>query len=1061
MKRAQILSASAGSGKTYQLAYKYVRDVIEQPEMYRAILAVTFTNKATEEMKSRILREIHVLASGSKSPYTTDLCKELGMTETLVRKQAMRARTLILHDYSRFSVLTIDKFFQRIIRAFIKELGIDLNYNIELDPTQLLERGADNLVEKITNNEELKRWMLEFAEERLKEGDKWDMRGDLRSLGKEIFKEGSRDRTKMRQSKEELGKIVSRAIAHAEAEKQKIMELGQSALKIMQSRGVTPDCFKGGSRSFVFKFQKYAEGDMSAPTATMLKAAESIDEWYGKGAGANIRDIATELMPMLQDICKRHPKAEKAANTASLLRDNYRSFALLADLSQQVEKICEDENLMILGETKHVLSTFVDGSNAPFIYEKVGNTFERFMIDEFQDTSVREWNNILPLLQNAMSASDKCSVLIVGDVKQSIYRWRGGDWRLLQEVAQRDLGPKNVALRPLKDNYRSLEKVVDFNNKVMSSVVDIDNMYLNDILDNALKNKDISKELHASLYDIMKSAYTNHEQTPGRKSSDEGYAELTLYDSTLIDSPFIELIEDAISRGYKYRDILILVRGANDSRKVADLLFKYKEERFTSRGELGFNVHTADALTIENCDVADFVIAIFRLTVNIKDSVQRGIYNRFLGNRYDYKFSEEEIEFFKLISHLSPLEAFEQITMRYKLYERKDRIAYLQAIHEGIYSFSTTRIADIQRYLNWWDERGRNETLSVDMNDNTIEISTVHKAKGLERDVVIIPYCKWDTAPKASLQPIIWSQASGEDVASIGEFPVTYGSAMQNSLFTADYYNELVMSHVDGINLLYVAMTRASKELYMVVPTRLNTKSKSSDTINTIVPLLSKAIRRIVPEGIPYNGAEGLEREVYSYGTKLNRKEKTSAANEQGNITLSTYTSHTPEIKVRYPNHKLSEEGISFDNDARRMGQHLHKVFERANSIDEINTKIEQMAKQSLIADNEALRLKSAIEKSMTNEVVREWFTLDWDDVKSEADIITANSMRRPDRVMIKQGRAVVVDYKFGDNKDPKYCKQVAGYMNILSEMELYEHIEGYVWYISLGEIVKIDDIKQ
>ena len=208
------------------------------------------------------------------------------------------------------------------------------------------------------------------------------------------------------------------------------------------------------------------------------------------------------------------------------------------------------------------------------------------------------------------------------------------------------------------------------------------------------------------------------------------------------------------------------------------------------------------------------------------------------------------------------------------------------------------------------------------------------------------------------------------------------------------------------------------------------------------------------------NGAEGLEREVYSYGTKLNRKEKTSAANEQGNITLSTYTSHTPEIKVRYPNHKLSEEGINFDNDARRMGQHLHKVFERANSIEEINSKIEQMAKQSLIADNEALRLKSAIEKSMTNEVVREWFTLDWDDVKSEADIITANSMRRPDRVMIKQGRAVVVDYKFGDNKDPKYCKQVAGYMNILSDMELYEHIEGYVWYISLGEIVKVDDMK-
>ena len=188
MKRAKILSASAGSGKTYQLAYKYVMDVILQPEMYRAILAVTFTNKATEEMKSRILREIHTLASEAKSPYLNDLCRELEMSEAKVRSQAMRARTLILHDYSRFSVLTIDKFFQRIIRAFIKELGIDLNYNIELDPSQLLARGADNLVEDIAGNIELKKWMLAFAQERLKDGHRWDMRGDLRTLGKEIFK---------------------------------------------------------------------------------------------------------------------------------------------------------------------------------------------------------------------------------------------------------------------------------------------------------------------------------------------------------------------------------------------------------------------------------------------------------------------------------------------------------------------------------------------------------------------------------------------------------------------------------------------------------------------------------------------------------------------------------------------------------------------------------------------------------------------------------------------------------------------------------------------------------
>lgn len=1058
MKRAKILSASAGSGKTYQLAYKYVRDVVEHPEMYRAILAVTFTNKATEEMKSRILREIHLLASGCKSPYIEKLCAELQLTESMVRKQAMRARTSILHDYSRFSVLTIDKFFQRIIRAFIKELGIDLNYNIELDPTQLLVRGADNLVENIADNEELKHWMLEFAEERLSDGDRWDMRGDLRSLGREIFKEGSRERMKMRKSKAELNDIVSRATARAEAAKSSIKALGERGVQIMAECGVRADMFKGASRSFAYKFAKYADGEFFAPNATMLKAAESIDEWYGKGAGAAVHDAAQRLQPLLAELCQSYAKTEKLVNTATLLRDNYRSFALLADLYEQVTKICEEENIMILGETKHILSTFVDGSNAPFIYEKVGNRYERFMIDEFQDTSVREWNNMLPLLQNAMAESDQCSVLIVGDVKQSIYRWRGGDWRLLQEVARRDLGENNVEVEPLKENYRSLERVVSFNNEIIDRVVEIDNQYLNNIIDEALNSRRISKSLHASLYDVMSSAYRNHRQTPGRKYRDEGYAELTLYDSTLIDSPFIEVIEDVISRGYRFSDILILVRGSNDGRKVAEQLFRYKEERYASRGEVGFNILTADALTVENCDVADFVIAVMRLTIDVDNRIERGVYNRFLGKRYDHMFDDEELAFLSHIAHLSPLEAFEQIVMRYSLYERKDRIAYIQALHEGVYSFSTSRIADIARYLEWWDERGHSETLSVDMTADTIEISTIHKAKGLERAVVIVPYCKWDTAPKGSLQTVVWSQAASDELSEIGEFPVTYGSSMQNSEFTPDYYSELVMSHVDGVNLLYVAMTRASKELYMIAPTRLNTKSKSSETFNNIVPLLSRAVTGVVAEAETYNGEEGVERMVYRYGTKIQCETSSDKLDKERNIILDSYTAHTPELKIRYPNHRFTDEGLKFSSSNRRQGVRLHKLFEQAKTIEDIYDALGQMTAQSLISDSEALRLRESIERAMSNVQVQEWFSGEWDDIKNEADIITRESMRRPDRVMIRGRRAVVVDYKFGDNVEQRYCKQVAEYISLLRDMELYDNIEGYVWYILRGEVVKVGE---
>ncbi|MBO7306762.1 MAG: UvrD-helicase domain-containing protein [Alistipes sp.] len=1056
MKRAKILSASAGSGKTYQLAYKYVRDVVERPELYRAILAVTFTNKATEEMKSRILREIHILASGQKSAYMTNLCSELGMSEQAVRKQAMRARTLILHDYSRFSILTIDKFFQRIIRAFIKELGIDLNYNIELDPTQLLSRSADSLVEKISTNEELKQWMLEFAKERIDDGTRWDMRGDLRALGQEIFKESSRQRTSLSKSKHDLGNIVSKAMAEAAVAKDTLQKLGQSAVEIIASYpGLSADMFAGKSRSFVYRFYKYADGDMSEPTTKMVAAANDIDEWYGKNPDAIVSEAAAKLQPLLKEICDSYSQIMKRVNTAKLLHSNYRSFALLADLSQQVEDICREENIMVLGETKHILSTFVDGSNAPFIYEKVGNRFERFMIDEFQDTSVREWKNMLPLLQNAMSESEECSVLIVGDVKQSIYRWRGGDWRLLQSGAIEDLGAGDVQVEQLEHNFRSLEKIIDFNREVIDAVVATDNQYLNNIVDTALSNKEISESLHSSLHNIVATAYNKHKQLLGRKYDDEGYAEMCFYDTALEDSPFIEVIEDAIARGYKYRDILILVRGKSDGNKVAERLLEYKDKRFTVNNEVGFNILTSDSLTIENSEITQFIIAVFRLAIDLSNDVERGVYNRFLAKPLDHNFDDEERAFFTHIAHLSPMEAFEDVVMRFKLYDHKSSIAYLQALHEGVVSFSTSRIADLQHYLKWWDEKGKNDVLSVEMTDDTIEISTVHKAKGLERDVVIIPYCKWDTAPKASMQPIVWSQADGGDVASIGEFPVVYGKSMQNSAFTQDYYSELVMSHVDAVNLLYVALTRASKELYVMVPSALNTKSKSSDVINTIVPLLTVAAQTRFPDYEQLSDVDGIHRKIHRSGTKLRIGSRGDVV-ESGNLVLDDYTSYKPNVMVRYPSRRFVDEQVDLSNTPQSMGVRLHRIFEGATTFDELCSNLRRMESSALISPAEAQDLRTKIDSIVENELVSEWFTGEWDDVKCESEILLRGDVYRPDRVMISGRRAVVIDYKFGNQTNVQYRRQVCKYINLLKQMDLYDQVEGYIWYVSLGEVDKV-----
>ena len=1057
MKRAKILSASAGSGKTYQLTLKYMCDVIMHPERYRNILAVTFTNKATEEMKSRILREINILASGKNSSYLNDVKQELGISEAQIREGAKRARTRILHDFSRFTILTIDRFFQRILRAFIKELSLDLNYNIELDTNLLLERSTDSLVESIAEDEQLRKWLLEFAEERLKNGDRWDMRSDLKTLGKELFKESGAKNIDPKLNKATLLNAVESIIKDGDTCRQRLQQLGSDAVALMKSYGVDKSEFKGGSRSFVYSFEKYAEGELKAPTATMLKAADSISEWYTKGASGSVITAAEALLPILQEICKCYDEGIKKINTAKLIQDNFRSFALLADLSEKVNNICNEENIMVLSKTKDILSEFIDDNNAPFIYEKVGSRYDHYMIDEFQDTSVCEWRNMLPLLREALSSNPEASVFIVGDIKQSIYRWRGGDWRLLNRDAMIDLGEENTEVQHLQNNYRSLPNIVEFNNKLINEVVTMDNSYLNNHLDNALKEKKIDESTRNSLYDIMLNAYSDYEQKPGKDCGKIGYAEVIAFDSNITDSPFIDAIKSAIERGYNYGDILILVRGNTDARKVANALFEYKYNKFTSKGLAGFNILTPGSLTLESCDISEFITSVMRLAIDPHNDIERGVYNRYLALPLDHTFDEEEMDWLHYTAHLSPLEAFEAIVSRFELYKHKESIAFLQAMHEQVLAFSSQRVVDIQYYLKWWEERGKNEAITVEMTDDTIEITTIHKSKGLERPIVIIPYSRWDMTPRASLRPIVWAKTNdGEATTDIGDFPIIYGSTMENSHFSEEYYKELVMSHIDGVNLLYVAITRASRELYMCVPTTLNSKSKSGENINTTAPLIVEGAKKLCPnpETIEYDGDNAMIKYSYGEPTECEDNKNKSSDND---ILLEEYISRKPTIKVRYPSHRCIEEGLVNDNKALSDGIRLHRLFEGAINEQDLRSAVRRMSLDCLIDTQQAEVLNAKISSVLMDERVKEWFSDNWDSVKCENAIIANGKIRRPDRVMISGDRAVVVDYKFGDKRSEDHRKQIAKYMRILSDMGKYNHIEGYVWYITLGEIESIE----
>ena len=1057
--RAKIYNASAGSGKTYQLAYKYVHDAIEDTRLYRHILAVTFTNKATEEMKSRILKEIHTLASGLESSYTADLIRDLKISEREIRRRALELRAKILHDYSHFTVLTIDTFFQRILRSFIKELDIDLNYNIEIETSTVLAKSTDALIEKVTQDEELRKWLIRFVQERVEDGAGWDVRTAILGLGGEIFSENIQLRNGTEGLRKQLAEVVGRMTSEGEKTRSEMIAAAKDALQIMARAQVSTSDFKGKSRSFAKYFDKVAAGNIASPSKTATDMSLTTEGWAPKGSDAQA--LAAVLQPLLKQMCDLYTDNHKLWNTMGLVKENYRSFALLADLYNEVTTMCKEQNLMLLSETKEILAKFIGENDVPFIYEKVGNRFDRFMIDEFQDTSRKEWHNFLPLLQNAMAQSEDTSVFVVGDIKQSIYRWRGGDWELLHTEAQRDLGEDDTEVINMRNNFRSLPAVVEFNNNIMARVVRGDNAELNTTFNAAREEGVLTLKDTEAWHDMLKNAYTHHAQNAMKRSENQGYVALETYEE---EPPVMERICQLLDRGYRPCDILILVRRATDGAQVAEKLLEFKRTNTDPRYR--FDVMTQEALIIGSAPVSGFIMAAFALTMNPNDKLQRAIYNHYLGRKFDAALSDQERDFFLSLSILSPEEAFEKIVMHHDLNHDSRETAYLQAIHEQIISFTARKVADIPLFVSWWQEQGAKKSLSIEQSTTTIEITTIHKAKGLEKPAVIIPYCKWMLKPK--IGSIVWAKGEGK-TAEMGRFPVDFKEAMKDSDFAREYYRELLYTHIDNINLLYVALTRASESLHLFVPRKGDNHVGSlmlkhiemelqPDEVSEPDPRQGETMRPITPSWATLRRTEMPSGDTrYELGEFTPHLPSKNGASATEHVALEHYRTSEAQLALSLPSERYTED-IDGVHSPREFGIMMHKAFQEASTREDIFTAIDQMRLNGLISKEEGERLRGRIEETLRDERVADWFEGDWEEIRTESDIILPEgSTRRPDRVMIREGHAVVIDYKFGKEPTDANGRQMKEYLNLLRRMG-YTDCAGYLWYVMRGEILKIEE---
>ena len=1066
-----VYRASAGAGKTHKLTGEYLTLLFTGPGAFRRILAVTFTNKATDEMKTRIVDELYNLASGRKSDYVELLKSAYSLTEIQVRKQAAQILIDILHDYSAFNISTIDRFFQQTMRAFTREIGLQGGYGIEMDQELVLTTAIDNLLSDLEKPEskDLLGWLLRFAEDKIESGGEWNLRKDIMALSREVFKESYKafseavgrdieDKKALEDYKNELYGIIRSVEATAK-------ELGERGLAILNKYGLKVTDFKGG-RSPLTLLDRLVQGEMKEPSATFIGLADNLDGCFTKTVSLGTRQIigcAFEdgLNDCIKGIISLFGNLT-AYNTAREIVRYYYTLGILTDVSRQIAAYREEKNVMLIADTTELLSKVIEGSDAPFIYEKTGTHVDHYMIDEFQDTSGMQWNNFRPLIEESLAHSR--DNLIVGDVKQSIYRFRNSDWKLLDEQVQADFSPEVVHEETLKDNWRSCRNIVEFNNALFTTLPGV----LQAVYNEALSVSSLSEEQRAAFFTKIMSAYDkSFQQVPPPFKQKDGHVRIEFLsgdnekdwkEEALGRLPGV--LEKLQDNGYALKDIAILVRTNQEGAQVADTLLAYKEEHPSNR--YNYDIISDEALFVSGSTAVRFMVSLLRYLKNPEDRTneQIALYSyQVLKGRFGVEtpaFPPEVVSVLQILSRQSLYEITEGLFRLFADDFPENEQVFVQAFLDMVSEYTQKESADLNRFLKWWDETGCRKTIATPDGQNAIRILTVHKSKGLGFKVVIIPFGDWEIDHKPTKPVILWCHPEEKPFDRLHLVPVRYGQSLGKTIFAGDYFKERLHAFIDNLNTLYVAFTRSKDELIVFSPRPKKMKDATGEVekISTLTDALWAGLRTDMPdtrEGeklISLPAAFDTETGVFELGDWWHpvAKEENGDIQEIGMARLSSIS---PDDRLQL---RLHGKGYFFDNARRKHGALMHEVLSCIRTRKDIPQSVERYHQEGVIDKEEAIALVARLEELLNLPEAASWYD-GTARVLNEVDILFGKGLsKRPDRVMITGNRVVVVDYKFGEHADQRYHSQVRNYLKLIRQMG-YDEVEGFLWYVELNKI--------
>ena len=803
-------------------------------------------------MKVRILSVLADLSKGSH-PLTYELKASTGLNDEQLKKQAQEILSNILHSYSYFSISTIDSFFQKVIRAFAREMGLQGGFRIELDEEQVLTEIIDKVLLEVGQNENLTNWLIKFAETRVDDGKPWDTRREIGNLAKEIFKEQFKEFEPevlaVAKDQEFIPKFLSELNKVKQEFEGKLRQLGREGMNVIKKHNLDVSDFaykEGGPAGYI---EKLSIGKINAPGIRIVSSALDVSAWYAKSNPIKTA-IKAATEDGLIDILKKalhHYKAHRVPyeSSSEVLKYLY-TYGILADLAGKLEEYRDENELMLISDAAVFLKQIISNTETPFIYEKVGTRFRHYLIDEFQDTSGFQWDNFKPLVENSL-AEDNFN-LVVGDVKQSIYRWRGGDLDLLLEGVQNDIGEERTELRDLTQNWRSRQNIVDFNNSLFhfahESLAAQVKFKLDEVEDEEAKTILLARanKINVAYGEVIQECAKEFASDEGgflrfRFLPFTGLNGLEWKDNSLLQLP--GMIEELQDQKYALRDIAILVRTRAEGRAVVDHLLHYQST--SPREGYKYDVISSESLYLENSSITRFLIACLNYIYKPDDAIQRvhmayeyqqyispndkQLNDLFLDSadqRNDEKFREQFSNyFFESIPDLrknSIYQLIEELIRIFDLDHFEEERAYLQGFLDAVIDFTKTENDDILSFLSWWEQLGRERTVMVSEDQDAIRVMTIHMAKGLQFKAVLVPFCEWNMDGLQGFDNILWSHDDTPPFDQAPFLPLNYSTKLKSTVFYRDFYQELIKSYLDSLNILYVAFTRAEEVLMASLP---------------------------------------------------------------------------------------------------------------------------------------------------------------------------------------------------------------------------------------------------